>query len=202
MPNAVLEPPPARPTVKALEPARFTVDQYHRMIECGALTEDDRVELLDGMLVDQMSKGPKHELVAGLLEDMLRPLCGADAYVGVEKPIGLPESEPEPDLAVIRGGRRDFADRHPRGDESVLVIEVSDSSLAKDRLKADLYAAGGVPEYWIVDIAGRTITVHSDPAPGGYRDVSEGKSAEAALPCGTLSVAVSDLLGEQGVSTP
>ena len=202
MPNAVLEPPPARPTVKALEPARFTVDQYHRMIECGALTEDDRVELLDGMLVTKVPQGVPHVEVLEELVSRCQEAFEPGTYIKTEKPVTLPTSEPETDVAVVRGRRADYAGRHPAGEDCLLVIEVSGSSLANGILKADLYAAGGVPEDWIVDIAGRTITVHRGPSPGGYRDVSEGKSAEAALPCGTLSMAADDLLGERGVSTP
>ena len=197
MPNAVLEPPPAQSTAKALEPARFTVDQYHRMIECGALTEDDRVELLDGMLVTKMPQGVPHVEVLEELVARCQEAFDPGTYVKTEKPVTPPTSEPEPDIAVVRGRRADYAGRHPAGEDCLLVIEVSGSSLANDILKADLYAAGGVPEYWIVDIAGGTIKVHREPSPGGYRDVSEGSAAEAALLCGTLSVSVADQLSEQ-----
>lgn len=204
MSEAVLEAPPQSaeksvPTavsIASLPAARISVAQYHRMVECGALTEEDRVELLDGMLVKKMAKGPKHELIAGLLEDQIRPLLESGHFLGVETPIELETSEPEPDLAVIRGDRRDFAERHPGGSDCLLLIEVADTSLTKDRLKAALYAAGGVPEYWIVDLAGRTIITHRNQTPDGYQDVSENATAKADLPCGKLSVSVNDLLGE------
>lgn len=200
MPPTAAPPDTASP---AAEPARFdsfelfriSVAQYHEMVAAGTLGPEDRVELLDGVLVTKMAIGTQHEFVTGTLEDLAREAAGRDAIVRKEAPLTLSDSVPEPDVAVVRGTRADYRDRHPGGGDAVLVVEVADTSLSKDRAKAGIYAAAGVPEYWIVDLAGRRIVIHRGPSPEGYREVAEVAEAATDLPGGRLAVTVDDLLG-------
>lgn len=144
--------------------ARFTVEQYHRMIASGALDEDDDVELIEGWVVRKMAKGPAHAYVTGRLEDVLRAHAGAGLHVRNQEPITLSASEPEPDLCIVRGDRERFRSAHPGPAEVLLVVEVADSSLSTDRVKARAYGAAGIPEYWLVNLPERCVEVHTGPS--------------------------------------
>lgn len=159
------------PKLRVLPIARFSLEQYHRMIESAALTEDARLELIDGWIVQKSEPGPGHEYTRGIAGDLLRRLIPGSWHIRSQAPITLDGSEPEPDLSVVRGGRAEYRKRHPRGDEVALVIEVSDTSLDVDRLKGVIYARATIPTYWIVNIAARSIEVYTQPSPsveGGY----------------------------------
>jgi Uma2 family endonuclease len=143
--------------------ARFSVEQYHRMIESGAFTEDDRVELIEGWVVQQMAKGPGHEYSVGQGEDLLRARVPAGWHVRNQAPITLTSSEPEPDLAVVRGDRGAYRRRHPAPSEVALVIEVSDTSLDTDRIKGKTYGSAGIAEYWILNLVERRVEVYTRP---------------------------------------
>jgi len=132
---------------------RLSVDQYHAMIQAGILTEDDPVELLEGWLVTKMSKNPRHTFVTQLARDVVASLLPPGWYVNAQEPVTTKDSEPEPDVAVVRGNRRQYIDHHPGPQDIALVVEVADSSLQRDRsLKKRLYAAAGIPVYWIVKV--------------------------------------------------
>lgn len=150
---------------------RFTVGEYHRMAEAGILGEDDRVELLGGELVEMTPIGTRHLACVVALNHLLVEASEGRWFVSVQNPVRLGErDEPEPDLSLL--GRRPSPEAPaPPGPEDVLaVIEVSDTTLSYDKnVKLPLYARSGVPEAWIVDLAGRRIKVHSDPGPDGYR---------------------------------
>jgi Uma2 family endonuclease len=152
-------------TIAALDPIwRFTVAQYHQMIDCGVLTEDAPVELLAGCLVQKMTKNPPHRISTRLVREALEAIVPAGWYVETQEPITLVDSEPEPDVAVILGNTRDYSDRHPNGSEVALVIEVADSTLDRDRsIKQTLYAEADIPHYWIVNLRDRTIEVYQSP---------------------------------------
>ncbi len=142
---------------------RFTVEEYHRLGEIGVLTPDDQVELLEGWIVEKMNHRPAHGFMVRILNDWFQSNIPAGWILQCQLPITLQFSEPEPDLAVIRGKHRDFQDRHPGGADCRLVIEVADSSLSRDRAKAAIYAAAEVEEYWIVNILDKTIERWSQP---------------------------------------
>jgi len=150
-------------TVPPLPIARFSVDQYHRMIEAGAFTEDDRLELIEGWVVTQMAKGPGHEYSVGAGHELLRALLPDGWHVRNQAPITLAESEPEPDLAVALGDLTLYRNRHPNASEIAVVIEVSDSSLLVDRLKGRTYGAARIPEYWIINLVDRCVEVYTMP---------------------------------------
>jgi len=146
--------------------ARFSVEQYHGMIEAGVFDESDRVELVEGWIVPKIPQPPKHSSACDLLEEFLRALLPAGWYVRSEKPITLPDSEPEPDIAVTRGRPGEYVRRHPGPGDVALVVEVSRSSVAGDLLlKPRVYARAGVVEYWVVNTVKREIEVFADPAP-------------------------------------
>jgi Uma2 family endonuclease len=151
--------------VPALPLARFSVEQYHRMIESGAFTEDDRLELIEGWVVQQMAKGPGHEYAVGQGEELLRALVPAGWHVRNQAPITLATSEPEPDLAIVQNDRGAYRRRHPVASEVALVVEVSDTSLDTDRIKGKTYGAAGIAEYWIVNLVDRSIEVYALPDP-------------------------------------
>lgn len=164
--------------------ARFSVDQYHRMIESGAFTENDRIELIEGWVVNQMAKGPGHEYATGQMDQLLRELAPTGFHVRNQAPITLATSEPEPDVSVVRGDRALYRARHPGPSEVVLVVEVSDSSLATDRLKAKTYGAAGIAHYWLVNLAERCVEVASAPsasAEGGYSTIEIIRDGELEL---------------------
>lgn len=147
---------------------RFSVDEYHRMIETGILSEDDRVELLDGWILEMSPIGPPHEVCISLLLEELQQSLSSGWLVRLQSPITLSTSEPQPDVSVVRGRPRDYVAHHPKPDEVALVVEVADSSLTFDRqLKRPRYAAAGIPEYWIVNLIDRQLEIYRDLAAGG-----------------------------------
>ena len=143
---------------------RLSVDQYHDMMRMGILTEDDLVELLDGWLVTKMVKSPQHSLATQLARDVIALMLPTTWFINVQEPITTADSEPEPDIAIVRGQRRDYTDHHPHGEDVALVLEVSDATLRRDRtLKQKLYARAGVPTYWILNLAEQRLEIHSQP---------------------------------------
>ena len=148
---------------------RFTVHDYHRMGEAGILHEDDRVELIEGELVEMTAIGTRHFSCVNRLTRMLVMNVGDEAIVSVQNPVRLNEyNEPQPDFTVIRP--RDYRESLPKPEDVLLLIEVSDTTLAYDRgVKLPLYARAGIREVWIVDLPGETIERHTDPSEEGYR---------------------------------
>ncbi len=161
--------------------ARFSVEQYHRMIESGAFTEDDRLELIEGWVVKQMAKGPAHEYAVGQGEELLRARMPAGWHVRNQTPITLASSEPEPDLTVARGDRATYRQHHPRAADVTLVVEISDTSLDTDRLKGKTYGTAGIAVYWIVNLVDRCVEVYTTPHPAseaGYANRTIYQSGE------------------------
>jgi Uma2 family endonuclease len=152
--------------------------EYDRLVELGAF-EDEKIELLRGMLVPMSPQDYEHGDIITRLNMLLAPALVGKALVRVQLPLAVSnDSEPEPDIAVVaEPGRRS----HPT--KALLVIEVSGSTLRKDRgLKRELYAESGVPEYWIIDVAKKTIEVHTGPSKQGYRRVVTHRSGAVITP--------------------
>jgi Uma2 family endonuclease len=145
---------------------RFSVEQYHDMVQHGIFTNDDRIELLEGWIVEKkVSKNPPHRMTTRLLTQALQAIVPKGWYVDSQEPITTETSEPEPDIAVIRGDTRDYADRHPGPEHVALIVEIADSTLALDRgIKRQIYAREGISTYWIVDIINRRVEVHTLPS--------------------------------------
>ena len=154
----------------------ITVEVYEQMVDAGILTEDDRVELLNGLLSEMSPQSPEHAgIVQWLTKQLIRGIDDDVAEVRSQLPARLPPlSVPEPDIAIIPAGN--YAHAHPA--EALLVIEVAVSSRRLDLgTKAEIYAAAGVGEYWVVDIPGRMVHVHDSPAGeryGSCRQVTAG----------------------------
>lgn len=169
---------------------RFTLDEYHRMGDLGILTPEDQVELLEGLLVEKMNQRPIHGyMVRRLNELFLRSL--PDGWLcQCQLPITTLDSEPEPDVAIVRGNHADFRERHPCSSDCELVIEVADTSLAKDRLKAAIYAAGGVREFWIVNIPDRIIERYSFSLPGTVKPEIQDCNSRLSVVVGDKTIVV------------
>jgi Uma2 family endonuclease len=155
---------------------RFTVDEYHRMIAAGVFAEDDRLELLDGWIIAKPAQTSPHVTVLGRADAVLRGVLPAGWHVRIRSAITTADSEPEPDLAIVRGAARDYLSRHPGPQEIALLIEVADSTLAEDRkFKGRIYARAGIPIYWIINLVDMQIEVYTDPtgpdATPGYRQL-------------------------------
>jgi Uma2 family endonuclease len=147
---------------------RLSVDQYHELIRSGKLSEDDPVELLEGLLVFKMPKNTPHTTATGLSRREVEHVLPADWHYRSQEPLTLSDSEPEPDGAVVRGRIEDYAQRHPRPSDTALVIEVADTSLERDRgLKLRTYARAGIPVYWIINLVARQVEVYFSPSGSG-----------------------------------
>ena len=148
---------------------RFTVDEYHRMIQTRVLTEGDPVELLEGWIVPKMARTPPHDVVIDLAGDVIRPVLPPEWRVRVQSAITTDDSEPEPDLAIVLGPPRRYLSRHPTPAEVAFLIEVSASTLDRDRdVKGPIYARAGVAIYWIINLVDVRIEVYSNPTGGAY----------------------------------
>lgn len=155
--------------------ARISIEQYHRMIDAGIFGEDDPVELLEGLVVDKMPKNRTHSLVTRRLDRLLSNELPSGWDVLNQEPITLGDSEPEPDLSIVRGTSDSYIDSHPGPGDVGLVVEVAHTSLASDRRKALIYAQARIPTYWIVNLQQRCVEVHSHPR--GTRKVRYSKTA-------------------------
>lgn len=148
---------------------RFSLDEYHRMIEIGLLKEDEPYELLDGWITQKMPINPPHSSAVTRLARRLERLFGDRCLVRSQSSVTIPssDSEPEPDVVVAAGSEEDFDAAHPHPHQIVILAEVSDSSLDRDRgEKLIVYAAAKITEYWIVNLQDRQVEVYTDPKGG------------------------------------
>ena len=158
----------------ALAVRRWTVDDYHRMVEAGILTTGDRVELLEGQIIEMSPQLPPHASTTQRVARYLDRLLEEIAYVRMQLPITLkPHSKPEPGVAVVRIDPHEYSDRHPAPDEIFLIIEVADTTLLSDRQqKALTYARAGIADYWILDVNAHQIYMFRGPGATGYQQES------------------------------
>lgn len=155
-------PPPSFAMFTAFR--RFTVDEYPKMIDTGILNDEDKVELLEGYVVEQMPRNPPRDVAIQRLNKRLLRLLTAGWEVRVQSAVQLTDSEPEPELVLARGDDATFATRHPQPAEIGMATEVADSSLARDRQdKGRIYARARIPVYWIVNLTDRQIEVYTQP---------------------------------------
>jgi Uma2 family endonuclease len=149
---------------------KFSVEQYHHMIANGTLSEDDPVELLEGWLVTKMPKDPNHSFSLEESAALLQEILPQGYYVKQQNPITIETSEPEPDICIIRGSKRDFVETNPTAKDIPLIIEVANSSLRQDRtLKQRIYAVAGIPVYWIINVVDRQLESYTNPLPNEKR---------------------------------
>ena len=149
----------------------FSVEEYHQMIRAGILTENDRIELINGEFIAMSPIGSKHAGCVNRLTVLLSARLQNQAIVSVQNPIQVNDySEPEPDLAVLKPRPDFYGESHPRPADVLLVIEVSDTTLAYDQeIKLPLYAEAGIPEAWIINLPQSTIEIYTTPQTGLYR---------------------------------
>jgi Uma2 family endonuclease len=147
------------------QPFRWTVDDYYRLAEIGVLGPEERVELINGEILEMSPQKSYHATGIELASDALRDAFGRGFRVRLQLPLqNLPHNEPEPDVAVAPGSARDYRDHHPSG--AVLVVEVSDTSLRYDLTeKANLYSSLHVPDYWVTDVRNARLHVFREPEP-------------------------------------
>lgn len=144
---------------------KFTLDEYHKLIESGILSEEDPVELLEGYLVLKMPRSHAHDFAIRVLARRLYQLVPNQYTVSGQCAATYQDSEPEPDFTVARGDETLYRDKHPGASDTALVIEVSASSLTRDRTdKARIYARAAIPVYWIVNVVDQQIEVLTQPS--------------------------------------
>jgi Uma2 family endonuclease len=177
------QPHPPAPT----ELYRFNVDEYERMD-----LDDPRVELINGYVVKKVPKKPTHSWTTKTMERLIPPGWTSRQ----EQPVRIPAfDEPEPDVAIVRGGDDDYEHRHPVPADVGLLVEVSEATLVRDQgEKLPAYARGGIPVYWIVNLVDRQVEVYTDPGPDGYRSIqvfTQGQHVPVVLdgrPIGQIAV--------------
>jgi Uma2 family endonuclease len=181
----------------------WTRDEYYKMAEMGVFKPEERVELIGGRIVAMSPQNSPHATALTLSSDEIRKIFSGNFIVRMQLPLDIsPASQPEPDIAVVRGTARDYARAHPATAE--LVVEVSESTLAFDRgEKASLYASASIPEYWVLNLVDRCLEVHRDPIPMpsqpygyGYRTRAQYFATDTVAPLAAPSgaVKIADLL--------
>jgi Uma2 family endonuclease len=144
---------------------RLSVGQYHAMARRGILVDGEPVELLEGLLVQKMTKHRPHSLTTLRARRALERVASTWGYVDSQEPVTTSTSEPEPDVLLVRGAAEDYLDRQPGPADAVVVVEVADTSLRHDRgPKKRIYAQAEIPVYWIVNLNARTIEVYTEPS--------------------------------------
>lgn len=177
----------------------FTADEYHRMAEAGVLRDDDRVELVDGEIVQMTPIGSPHAACVDRLNVLLQQQVDVRGIVRVQGPIRLDaHSEPQPDLSILKPRANFYASAHPTPGDILLIVEVADTSLRYDRdIKVPLYARAGIAETWLVDLLNERVEIFTQPTAQGYQQSRRSGLGErlttSALP--TISLLVDDILG-------
>lgn len=189
---------PAPPDT-GVRPRRWTRGEYYRAAEAGLFRPDERLELLDGEIVEKMTENAPHSsAVRRARRQLTRAFDGVLCFVSEQHPITLPdESEPEPDLALVIGIEEEFDGRHPAAADILLVLEVSNTTLAFDTgPKARAYAAAGIRDYWVLNLNERRLEVHRNPQNGAYQSITPLDENEAVSPLAAPQafVRVADLL--------
>ncbi|MBL1197536.1 MAG: Uma2 family endonuclease [Nostoc sp. GBBB01] len=178
---------------------KFTVEQYHKMVESGILKEDDRVELIRGDIIEMSPIGTKHAAYVRRFNNMLGQRLGNRVIVSVQNPVVLDNnSEPQPDVALLKLRDDFYATAHPQPQDIFLLIEVADSTILYDREeKIPLYAEANIIEVWLVDINEEIVEVYQQPTAAGYQHMQKFASGQTlsikALP--DVNITVNEILG-------
>lgn len=182
-----------------VERRHFSVTEYRRMAETGILSEDDRVELIEGEVIEMSPIGSRHAACVRRLDALFNQRLGGAAQVSAQNPILIDDfSQPEPDVALLKPRPDYYAEEHPSACDVLLVVEVADTSVDYDRqVKAPLYARAGIGEMWLVNLQDDAVEVYTRPENGTYRDrkrFARGDSISLnALP--GLTVGAEEILG-------
>lgn len=175
----------------------FSAEEYRRLVEAGILSEDDRVELIEGEIVEMAAMGSRHAACVDRLNKLLGQRVAEETIVRVQSPIRLSErTEPEPDLALLRPRDDFYAGGHPGPEDVLLVVEVAETSVEYDsEVKLPLYARAGIPEAWLVDLPKERIEAHSRPVDGEYREITRARRAETVSSKTAPGLSAADILG-------
>jgi Uma2 family endonuclease len=182
---------------------RFTPAEFFFLAQHGIFQDDERLELLEGLIITMSIRKPEHDCGVLYSDAALRPHCKAEYYLRIHMTIEMKDSVCVPECAIVRGPCKKHAHAFPKSDETELVVEVSDTTLTCDRgIKARIYARAGIPTYWILNLEGRQLEVLSDPTgdveqPGYRKNQVYKDSDKAVLALGGQAVgeiAVADLL--------
>jgi Uma2 family endonuclease len=178
---------------------RFSVTDYHKLVEAGVLTEDSRVELIDGEIIQMSPIGRRHASRVARLTNSFTLMLGAAVIVWPQNPIRLNDySEPEPDLVLLKPRDDFYEEEIPSASDALLVIEIADSSLDYDRqVKAPLYARNAIPEYWLGDLNQRRLFIYTDPTSDGYASVRVAQLGETVSPLAfpDVQIPVDEIVG-------
>ncbi len=167
----------------------ITASEFTRMSEAGIFHEDDRLELIEGEIIEMSPIGRRHAGRVRRLNNLLARMLGEDeALIDAQNPVVLGDfSEPQPDLALLKPRADFYADEHPQPEDVLLLIEVSDTSLAYDRdVKVPTYARYGIPEVWLADLKGAAVEIYRKPTAGGYAETRRLEDPEDVLSPGLL----------------
>ena len=182
-----------------LEPRRFNVAEYYRMAEAGVLKPDDRVELIEGEIIKMSPIGSPHAACVARLARCFHNKSVEKPIVWVQNPVRLSDfSEPVPDVALLKPRKDFYAARHPMPKDVLLIIEVADTSLLKDRnIKVPLYARAGITEVWVVNLPKESVEIYSELQNGKYRKCQKHKRGETMKSATVkgLSLTVNEILG-------
>lgn len=177
----------------------FTVEEYNRMVQADILTAVERVELLNGEIVEMSPIGTRHAACVKRLNQLFSQLLGERALIGIQDPIHLNDySEPQPDLTLLQLRPDFYTTAHPQPQDVLLIVEVADTSANYDRqVKIPLYAESGIIEVWLVDLVGQYLEVYRQPSANGYQQIQQLRRNQQifiqALP--DLEVSINDILG-------
>jgi len=181
-----------------VRPKRFTVGEFDQMVRAGVFRAEDRLELIAGEIVEMSPIGSRHAACVDRLTQLISRAIGETAILRVQGPIRVEEhSQLYPDVAVLKARADFYSAEHPGPEDVWLLIEVADTSLEYDRdVKLPLYASAGIPEVWLIDLAGRCLWVFRQPAGGSYREKKRVGPEEtvACLGLPSVSIAVRDVL--------
>lgn len=178
---------------------QFTVEEYHRMAEVGILTEDDRVELIEGEIVQMSPIGRRHAACVNRLIRLFSQRFGEQAIITSQNPVELSDrSELQPDIALLQP-RSDFYEAgHPQPKDIFLIVEVADTTIETDRhVKIPLYAGSGISEVWLIDIHEQLIEIYRQPTAAGYQDMQKCRRGQRIAPqaFSEIQLAVDEVLG-------
>lgn len=178
---------------------KFTVKQYHQMVEAGILKENDRVELIRGEIVEMTPINRRHSAHVKRLNQLFVLRLAGFVTVGVQDPVELDDtSEPQPDISLLRIKADFYESGHPQPQDILLLVEVADTTVESDReIKIPLYAENGIIEVWLVDINEQCIEVYREPSPNGYQNIQRFMRGEnlSILAFPEIIISVNEVLG-------
>ncbi len=179
---------------------KFTVEQYHKMAESGILTENDRVELIRGEIIEMSPIGRRHAACVNRLVRLFTQCLGERMILSPQNPVELDDtSEPQPDIVLLQPREDFYESASPQASDIFLLIEVADTTVQYDRqVKIPLYAEDNIAEVWLVDINGQCVEVYREPASDGYQNIQKFERGQtlSILAFGDVNITVNEVLGQ------